>query len=267
VRKSTPPDALLAQHLQRVPPFRALMRAQEHRLFEQEEILHPVLDVGIGDGHFAAVVFPDGIDAGIDITYPIVAEGRAHGPYRSAAVADGTRLPYCDAAFRTVVSNCVIEHIPDVEGLAREVGRVLAPGGRFVFSVINHNFTHSLGTVRRLEGLGLSSLANRYGHWWNRRAVHFHFDDPPTWRARLERYGMKLDRHTYYMSQQAMQTFELLHYYAVPSLAWHKVAGRWSLRPGAAQQSAAYRWMQPHAGEAEPLARACSFYVAHKPFH
>jgi SAM-dependent methyltransferase len=260
-------DDVLVQHLQRVPPFRALIRAQEHRLFATERLERPVLDIGIGDGHFAAVVFPEGIDAGIDITWPIVVEGTSNGRYDSTAVADGTRLPYRDGAFRTVVSNCVVEHIPDAEGLVGEVARVLAPGGRYIFSTINDHFTDALGTVRRLDSLGLAGLAQRYGHWWNRRAAHFHFDTPQVYRERLARWGLHLDRHAYYMSSRAMGTFELLHYYAVPSLAWHRLASRWSLRPGQARESLAYRWLSPYAAEPEPTVGACSFYVAHKGNH
>ena len=259
-----PDDDLLALHLQREPPFRALMRSFEHRLFLEEPIIHPVLDIGIGDGHFAAMAWPEGLDAGIDVSWQVVAEGKAHGPYRHASVADGTRLPYCDAAFRTVVSNCVMEHIPDLEGLVGEVARVLAPGGRFVFSAISNHFTGSLLTIRQLNRLGLRSIAERYGRWWNTKAVHFHFDDVQTWQERFTRHGLILDRHTAYMSAEAMGAFEVMHYYALPSVAWHKMLGRWTLQPQQVRRKLAYRWLQPHAAETEPQNGACSFFVAHK---
>ncbi len=159
-----------ARHLARVPAFRALIRGLENQLFSQEALQGPVLDVGCGDGHFAAVAFPDGLDAGIDLTWDIVAEGRANGRYGHVEVADGTRLPYPSAAFRTVVSNCVIEHVPDIEGLVGEVARVLAPGGRFLFSVPNDSFTGALFTASCLERLGLHRQAEMFGRWWNRRA-------------------------------------------------------------------------------------------------
>ncbi len=61
-----------------------------------------------------------------------------------------------------------------------------------------------------------------------------------------------------------MNAFELLHYYAVPSLAWHGLASRWSLRPGRVRGSPAYGWLRPYVREPEPASGACSFYVAHK---
>jgi SAM-dependent methyltransferase len=258
------PADILEAHLARVPVHRALIRALEHRLFAGQAIVRPVLDIGCGDGHYAVAAFPEGLDAGIDITREIVAEAKQYGPYRSLAVADGTLLPYADASFQTVVSNCVIEHIPGIETLVAEVVRVLAPGGHFIFSVPGERFTESLFTVRTLNRLGLKALARRYGEWWNGNAFHCTLESPRQWQARLERHGLKLDDYECYMSLDAARVFELSHYYAVPSIAWHKLTGRWSLRPGNVRNSIAFRWLLPRASEAMPATGACIFFVASK---
>lgn len=254
----------LALHLARVPVHRALIRALEHRLFAQQSLEHPVLDIGCGDGHYATAAFQDGVDVGIDVTRAIVAEAAQHGPYRHLDIADGTRLPYADASFRTVVSNCVIEHIPDIEGLVAEVSRVLQPGGCFIFSVPNQRFTGSLASVRALNRLGLSALAQRYGKWWNDHAVHFHLDAPEIWQDRLIRNGLTIKQQMDYMSLAATRVFELSHYYAIPSIIWHRLTGRWSLRPDKVRASIAYRWLRPHAEECWPALGACTFFVARK---
>ncbi len=251
-------------HMARVPVHRALIRALEHRLFAEETLEHPILDIGCGDGHFAAAAFCEGVDAGVDVTWSIISEAAQYGPYRHLAVADGTCLPYADASFRTVVSNCVIEHIPDIEALVSEVSRVLLPGGRFVFSVPNHRFTGWLFTVRTLKRFGLRGLADRYGRWWNEHAAHFHLDAPDIWEERLMRHGLRLVRQADYMSQAAMKVFELAHFYAVPSVIWHRFSGRWSLRTNRVRQSMAYRWLAPYAEEQMPAIGACSFFVACK---
>jgi SAM-dependent methyltransferase len=236
----------------------------ESRLFAAQPLKHPVLDIGCGDGHFAAVTFPDGIEDGLDVTEAIVGEARRYGPYRLVAVADGTGLPYGDGCFQTVVSNCVIEHIPDVEAVVREVARVLASRGRFVFSVPSEYFTHMLFTVRMLRRLGLEGAASVYGRWWNKHAVHYHLEDPSFWHERLARHGLVVERQVYYMSVEATKVFELSHYYAIPSAVWHAFTGRWSLRPNKVRDSLAYRWLQPFASENWPSAGACSFFVARK---
>jgi len=255
---------LLLQHLARVPVHRALIRTLENRLFSEEKLRHPVLDIGCGDGHFAAVAFPEGIEVGIDVTEAIVAEARQRGPYRSTAVGDGTVLPYADETFCTVVSNCVIEHIPDIESVVREIARVLVPGGVFVFSVPNHCFTDMLFTTRTLRRVKLGRLASRYGSWWNGNAAHHHLDSPATWRRRLARYGMTVDRQVDYMSEGATAMFELSHYYAIPSIIWHRLSGRWSLRPERTRSSLAYLWLRPYAEEVWPDVGSCTFFLAHK---
>jgi len=255
---------LLAEHLARVPVHRALIRTLENHLFAEEHMERPVLDIGCGDGHYAAVAFPDGVDVGIDISQAIVTEARRHGAYQHVDVASGTALPYCDGYFRTVVSNCVIEHIPDVEALIHEVARVLVSGGRFIFSVPNDGFTGMLPTVRMFRRLGFGGLADRYGRWWNDNAVHHHLDAPEIWHRRLERCGLVVERQAPYMSKDATRVFEFSHYYAIPSLVWHKLTGTWSLRSQHVQSSLAYRWLRPYAEEMCPAIGSCTFFVARK---
>ena len=49
-------------------------------------------------------------------------------------LVSGNRLPFADGAIDLVYCISVLEHVPDVEGLVREIHRVLAPGGRFVLT-------------------------------------------------------------------------------------------------------------------------------------
>lgn len=256
---------VLAEHLARVPVHRALIRALEHQLFSQETLVAPVLDIGCGDGHFARAAFAAGIDVGIDVSREIVAEGKANGPYRSAQIASGTRLPFADGCFRTVVSNCVIEHVPDIESLVTEVARVLAAGGSFIFSVPNDRFTQMLFTVQTLNRVGLSGAAARYGRWWNRNAEHHNLESSEVWRDRLDRNGLTVGRLAEYMSPQATRLFELSHYYAIPSIVWHKLVGRWSLSPGRARKTLAFHRLLPLVqNDARRGVGSCTFYVATK---
>jgi SAM-dependent methyltransferase len=223
-----------------------------------------VLDIGCGDGHFAAVAFPGGIDVGIDIAESIVREAERNGPYVCVNVASAVELPYADGTFRTVISNCVVEHIPDIESVVREVARVLTPGGRFIFTVPSDRFTEMLFTVGTLKRIGFSGLADRYGRWWNNRAAHHHLDRPEAWCLRLARCGLTTDAWRFYMSLDATRVFEMSHYYAIPSLVWRRLTGRWVLWPARAQGSRAYRWLKPYAEEPWPAIGSGTFFVAHK---
>jgi len=50
---------------------------------------------------------------------------------------DGNALPFADASFDFISCNHVLEHVFETEKLARELRRVLAPGGLCIISVPN----------------------------------------------------------------------------------------------------------------------------------
>jgi ubiquinone/menaquinone biosynthesis C-methylase UbiE len=72
---------------------------------------------------------------GIDMTSEMLAKARAAAAELGATNVDfvegeAERLPFPDASFGVVVSNGVIDLIPDKDAVFAEVVRVLAPGGR-----------------------------------------------------------------------------------------------------------------------------------------
>lgn len=98
-----------------------------------------VLDVGTGEGQIARLAVREGAQlvAGVDPTRAqlTVARERAGGVLYARANADA--LPFPDASFDAVVVCLVFEHIADHVPAIREIARVLAPGGRFLF-FLNH---------------------------------------------------------------------------------------------------------------------------------
>jgi SAM-dependent methyltransferase len=63
-----------------------------------------------------------------------------HTTIRRRVAADIARLPLRSAAFDLVSANMVLEHVADGARLLSEVGRVVAPGGRFIFHTPNRRF-------------------------------------------------------------------------------------------------------------------------------
>lgn len=55
-------------------------------------------------------------------------------------VADIERLPFANEAFSLITANMVVEHLENPENLLREVYRVLAPGGSFLFHTPNARY-------------------------------------------------------------------------------------------------------------------------------
>ncbi|MES2177454.1 MAG: class I SAM-dependent methyltransferase [Gemmatimonadota bacterium] len=62
---------------------------------------------------------------------------RKHRSLRTVARADARSLPFSSDTFDLVTANMVVEHLDDPTRQFAEIGRVLKPGGRFVFHTPN----------------------------------------------------------------------------------------------------------------------------------
>ena len=98
-----------------------------------------VLDLGSGAGTdsliAAQMVGEQGHVTGIDMTQEMLAKARAAAAEMGATnvefvEGEAERLPFSDASFDVVISNGVIDLIPDKDAVFIELFRVLAPGGR-----------------------------------------------------------------------------------------------------------------------------------------
>jgi len=61
-------------------------------------------------------------------------QAAARGKYPLTVQSSGDKMPFEDASFQTVISNSVLEHIPDLDAVLLETARVLKPGGMFIFA-------------------------------------------------------------------------------------------------------------------------------------
>jgi SAM-dependent methyltransferase len=262
-------DDLLWLHLKDLPAFRALLRAVEARFYQDLlPLAEPVLDVGCGDGHFASVAFPSPLTAGIDPDGNVLPEARVRGAYHVLARSMGDALPFPDGQFATVVSNSVLEHIPDADSVLVEIARVLqGPGGRFIFCVPSERFTELLYFTQLFQRLRLEGLARAYERYFDRISRHHHCDGPDLWEARLESAGLRLTASFYYFSEQAHHALDLGHYLGAPNLIAKKLFGRWILFPTRKNPALALseRWLRPLYEEPLPAVGAYLFFVAEKP--
>ena len=95
-----------------------------------------VLDLGCGRGGVVELFWRDvKLAAGIDPDVPSLAGHRAQGMPILRAV--GEHLPFAADSFDLVVSVWVLEHLRKPLAVFKEVGRVLRPGGHFVFLTPN----------------------------------------------------------------------------------------------------------------------------------
>ncbi len=102
-----------------------------------------VLDLGSGAGMdslvAALMVGPEGRVVGIDMTPEMLAKARGAAAELGVTHVDFVegeveQLPFADGTFDVVISNGVIDLIPDKDAVFSEIFRVLRPGGRIQFA-------------------------------------------------------------------------------------------------------------------------------------
>jgi arsenite methyltransferase len=98
-----------------------------------------VLDLGSGAGTdsliAAQMVGPKGHVTGVDMTQQMIDKARTAATEMGTThvefvEAEAERLPFSDGSFDVVISNGVIDLIPDKDAVFSELFRVLTPGGR-----------------------------------------------------------------------------------------------------------------------------------------
>src|SRR5947207_12297154 len=112
--------------LKEAPLPLAIERSLECQILFKEEFKHPVLDIGCGDGIFASILFDEKIDVGIDPNEMELERAKTYNIYVELIKCFGNAIPKPSRSFNTIFSNSVLEHIPDIESVLKEIHRLLS---------------------------------------------------------------------------------------------------------------------------------------------
>lgn len=260
------PDDLLWRNLKDLPAFRGLLRAVEARFYEDIQLPSPVLDVGCGDAHFASITFKRPLDVGVDPWTPPLREARRLRPnaYGGLVQGSGAAFPFPSQHFASALSNSVLEHIPDLDPVLKDLARVLKPGAPFMFCTPSDYFLDFLSISSGLKQVGLTPLGRAYENFFNRISRHYHCDSPAVWQERLERCGFVIDKYWYYFSIQALRALEWGHYFGLPASLAHALTGRWLFSPTRANLVLTEKIMRPFYEEPLPEKGAYLFFITHR---
>jgi 2-polyprenyl-6-hydroxyphenyl methylase/3-demethylubiquinone-9 3-methyltransferase len=151
-----------------------------------------LLDVGCGGGVLTEEFARVGCQAaGIDISSHSIAIAQAHARQNGLSidyrVGSATDLPFEPESF-DVVSCCdVLEHIHEWRNVVAEVGRVLTPGGLFLFDTINRTPQSRFQFIFGLQEFPLTRLMPPDTHIWDM------FIQPEELAFAFQQYGLKLE--------------------------------------------------------------------------
>ena len=114
-----------------------LMHAEEDaviaRLQSPQGVKPRVLDCGAGTGRYTPILRAIGARSVISLDWSCEMLARQAGD-AARVCGDARHLPFADRAFDLVNASLMAGDIADLPGWLREIARVLAPGGRVVYS-------------------------------------------------------------------------------------------------------------------------------------
>jgi SAM-dependent methyltransferase len=199
----------LRRYLQRAPAALALWRSVEARHFGSVPMPRPILDVGSGFGEFGSAFFDTQADVGLDISRSDLLISQDARIYHNLVESDARRLPFADAAFGTVMSVSVLEHIPDVLPFFPEAHRVLRPGGTLVFSVPLVDMDTYMAFPVMARRVGLGSAADAFVARVHRAFKHINLHEPAFWLDAVRDAGFTIERERRIISRAATRAFDV----------------------------------------------------------
>jgi len=207
------------------------------------------LDLGCGDGKLTSILLSltgERSLVGVDLD-PLETEAAARFPfYQAVHTAPGDAIPEPDASFDFVISNSVLEHIPNLEPVIAEVGRLLKPGGQFFFTVPAPDFKRNLA-----GSLIPFSSRQDYLERLDRRLAHFNYLSADDWRAMCGRHDLSVEGCAGYLGLAETRRWETLSRMTGGLLY---ALGGGSLRPIEIQRRLGLRQAQNSAGLPGPIA-------------
>ena len=168
--------------------FRRLKECQTVLQWLDPKPRERILDIGCGDGFYDRKIAKHGAKVvGIDISTKGLETARHKNAVEGVEFhhMNAEELDFPEGSFDKVVSFCVIEHFNDDDKVLAGIARVLAPGGRLVFSA---------------DSLSNPEITSDEREHHRRRYAVNNFYEKQMIATKLERAGFRVDRVKYLLT-------------------------------------------------------------------
>jgi 2-polyprenyl-3-methyl-5-hydroxy-6-metoxy-1,4-benzoquinol methylase len=217
----------LYNYLKNAPFTLAIERSMECEILSRQEFKEPVLDIGCGDGLFAHTLFNQKIDTGIDPDSKEITRAKRYGIYREIINCSGSEVPKGNESYQIIFSNSVLEHIPEIKAVLKEVHRLLMPGGNFYATVPTNYFDKYTFGSQILIFLQLKSLAAKYRQLFNRFWKHYHYHEIEKWKELFEASGFKVIENIEYCPRKICMLESVFIPVSIFNFLCKKLFDRW----------------------------------------
>ena len=220
----------LNEYLKNAPVSLALIRALECKIMDKLPFMHPMLDLGSGDGLFASVLFgnKDYIDCAIDSCEAEVNLSYKRNVYREIKIAEAEDIPYNDESFKFVMANDLMAHVKKPATVLNEAWRVLEKDGMLCFTVptLVPKFHADLFS-KFIASVSQTNIIKLFNHnissYFRLNSIYAY----KKWDALLKDSGFTVIRHKKYASLSAIIVQMITSYYLCRGTAYKKTLGRY----------------------------------------
>jgi ubiquinone/menaquinone biosynthesis C-methylase UbiE len=234
----------------------AFERSLECTILARMTFEKPILDVGCGDGIFASVLFDEQIDTGIDPNAVELEHAAKLGCYSKLIQCRGGAIPEPDGQYRTIFSNSVLEHIPDMTSVLTEAYRLLSPGGMLYLTVPTDRFERASVISRLLSTFWLHETDQKFRQFYNRFWNHYHCYTPERWSEIIGASGFRIETIRPYDPPNVCTLNDLLVPFGLFGFMLKRKINKWTFFPSLRQTFFApvapiARWLLRGADRAE----------------
>lgn len=188
-------------------PSLVLVRSVELKNFPQF-IQAPLLDLCCGDGFFLnALAIREAYGCDIDKSSAYKAHER--GNYK-VIVGDARNLPYPNSYFKTIISNCALEHVNGICQALNSLNKVLCNEGILIMSVPSNNLNEWYPPKIILQKLHLGKYGENLLKKYNKSQFHVNIYSLYEWKKKLELAGFEIIRHFYLFNENEYKLVILL---------------------------------------------------------